>query len=367
MAKIRFEAASRQANLLQPKGPAPEVDKGSGDIHKTKGLPEAGDVDNALDKEQQPLGGGAPATTIPGPPLKKPMSVDDLDLPRLPQRAAAQLERLASQVSRTLQDQALARRLNVIARTLKAYEVDDLTEVGDDLYSTGSLPLSGDESIDKSLPGGNDPPKNEVGSDQSGKIELWGTDAPTSDMLASKQASADQKFNVVFQYKADGRWATGMAEVLAPNKTVAKKRFACDSSTKGCRVKAIQLASKPETKVRKASKVLTPWSTLASEFSRIATQQNISNGSYSVKFETIGPKVAQLTASVRDLEGAEIPLGVVAFTLLGENATTKTATVEVNDALVANETLNGVTIPAKAARKYASKWAKAIRTVAEQI
>ncbi len=375
--KIKFEAARQATNMLLPSGSPPEVDKGSKDLFSTKGLPEAGDKDDALDNDQQPVGGGAPATSVPGPPAKTPQTVDDVALPKLPQRAASRLMKIAKEVLAQTQDQALARRVAALARQIKAYETDHVTEVADDLYTTGALPLSGDESVDASLPGGNDPPKNEVGNDQSGKIELWGTHPPTADMLASKntpkskakakKASSDKTYEVIFQYKNKGRWATGLAHVTAPNKTVAQQRFASSPDAKNTKIKAVQLMGKKGPTARKASAAPTsPWASLKQEFSRVASAQQMNGGSYEIKFDQVGTRVAQLTASVTDVEGVVTPLGVVAFTLMNEDPTTRTATLEVNDALIANETVDGVNVPFKANRKYATRWAKDIQEVAEQ-
>lgn len=374
--KIKFEAARQATNMLLPSGSPPEVDKGSKDLFTTKGLPEAGDKDDALDNDQQPVGGGAPATSVPGPPAKTPQGVEDVALPKLPQRAASRLMKIAKQVLAETQDRALARRVAVLARQIKAYETDQLTDVADDLYTTGALPLSGDESVDASLPGGNDPPKNEVGNDQSGKIELWGTHPPTSDMLASKKpakakakkASPDKTYEVIFQYANNGRWATGLAHVVAPNKTVAQQRFASSPDAKNTKIKAVQLMGKKgQPTARKASAAPTsPWASLKHEFSRVASAQQMHGGSYEIKFDQVGTRVAQLTASVTDVEGVVTPLGVVAFTLMNEDPTTRTATIEVNDALIANETVDGVNVPFKANRKYATRWAKDIQDVAEQ-
>jgi len=137
----------------------------------TVALPDTG-KDQAIDDEQQPTGGGAPATVIPGSPLKTPMEAQDVTRPKLREspeasrRKAAILRKVASEIR--LLDHITARRLMAAA-----------DEISYDALSTATLPVGGDES-------------NEVDDyhDQfgHGTLSFFGTDPAKSTSLTRESS-----------------------------------------------------------------------------------------------------------------------------------------------------------------------------------
>jgi hypothetical protein len=156
------------------KMPDPDLGlKGNGYFEKwtTVGLPDTG-KDQAIDDEQQPTGGGAPATVIPGSPLKTPMEAQDVTRPKIREspeasrRKAAILRKVASEIR--LLDHITARRLMAAA-----------DEISYDALSTATLPVGGDES-------------NEVDDyhDQfgHGTLSFFGTDPAKSTSLTRESS-----------------------------------------------------------------------------------------------------------------------------------------------------------------------------------
>lgn len=144
----------------------------------TVALPDTG-KDSAIDDEQQPTGGGAPATVIPGAPLKAPMEAQDITRPKLREspeasrRKAAVLRKIASEIR--LLDHITARRLMAAA-----------DELSYDALSTATLPEAGDES-------------NEVDDYQDnlghGTLSFFGTDPAKSTSLtreSSRRTAAEE-------------------------------------------------------------------------------------------------------------------------------------------------------------------------------
>src|SRR6516165_309960 len=103
------------------KAPDPDLGlDGNGYFEKwtTVALPDTG-KNKAIDDEQQPSGSGAPATVIPGAPLKTPMEAQDVTRPKLREspeasrRKANVLRKVASEIRRL--DPITARRLMAAA------------------------------------------------------------------------------------------------------------------------------------------------------------------------------------------------------------------------------------------------------------
>lgn len=144
----------------------------------TLGLPVTGKND-ALDDDDQPVGGGAPATVLPGPPLKVPMEAADIQRPRLREgveaaRRSPRILRAAARRVRKL-DPALARRMLAAAVEM---EVDLGDEGADDQLSVANLPESGQGRA--------------VDDDQDkrghGKLQFFGTDPARPTSLSRKKA-----------------------------------------------------------------------------------------------------------------------------------------------------------------------------------
>jgi hypothetical protein len=157
----------------------------------TLSLPDTG-KNSALDDDEQPSGGGAPATVIPGAPLKTPMEAQDVTRPKLREspeasrRKAGVLRKVASEIR--LLDPMTARRLMAAA-----------DELSYDALSTASLPEAGDES-------------NEVDDYQDnlghGTLQFFGTDPAKSTSLtreSSRRRRASEDFTrCEISYKHDG-------------------------------------------------------------------------------------------------------------------------------------------------------------------
>jgi hypothetical protein len=156
------------------KAPDPDLGlKGNGYFEKwtTVALPDTG-KNTAIDDEQQKSGGGAPATVIPGAPLKTPMEAQDVTRPKLREspeasrRKAAVLRKVASEIRRL--DPITARRLMAAA-----------DELSYDALSTASLPEAGDEA-------------NEVDDYQDqfghGTLQFFGTDPAKSTSLTRESS-----------------------------------------------------------------------------------------------------------------------------------------------------------------------------------
>jgi hypothetical protein len=142
----------------------------------TVALPDTG-KDRAIDDEQQPTGGGAPATVIPGSPLKIPMEAQDVTRPKLRESPEASRRGASRQKAGILRKVASEiRRLDPItARRLMA-AADELSY---DALSTATLPVAGDES-------------NEVDDyhDQfgHGTLSFFGTDPAKSTSLTRESS-----------------------------------------------------------------------------------------------------------------------------------------------------------------------------------
>lgn len=169
--KIQF-GGRRRANPNNMTGggkPSTLEDKGnSSDNHTMLGIPMGGH-DSALDDDQQPTGSGAPATTIPGAPLKSPMKATDVARPKLREGVEANLLRKAAVDIRKVAPH-LARRLMVVAGELGRRASDDL--------STAELELDGSDPS-------NDDTQDNLGH---GTLAFFGTDAARADQLTAKKA-----------------------------------------------------------------------------------------------------------------------------------------------------------------------------------
>jgi hypothetical protein len=176
------------------KAPDPDLGlDGNGYFEKwtTVALPDTG-KNKAIDDEQQPSGGGAPATVIPGAPLKTPMEAQDVTRPKLREspeasrRKANVLRKVASEIRRL--DPITARRLMAAA-----------DEISYDALSTASLPEAGDEF-------------NEVDDYQDnlghGTLQFFGTDPAKSTSLtreSSRRRTAAEDFTrCEISYRHDG-------------------------------------------------------------------------------------------------------------------------------------------------------------------
>jgi hypothetical protein len=126
----------------------------------TYGLAQAGN-EPALDDDQQPSGSGAPATVIPGAPLKVPMESADVKTPSIRKASIlSELRSVAAALKNT--DVGLARRV------LKASES---VKEGWENHTTATLELAGDDDA------------NDDDQDKGhGVLEFYGTDKarPTS-------------------------------------------------------------------------------------------------------------------------------------------------------------------------------------------
>jgi hypothetical protein len=160
----------------------------------TVALPDTG-KNSAIDDEQQPSGGGAPATVIPGAPLKTPMEAEDITRPKIREGREARrqradiLRKVASEIR--LLDPITARRLMAAA--------DEISYEG---LSTATLPEAGDEV-------------NEVDDYQDqfghGTLPFFGTDPAKSTSLtrkSSRRRTATEDFTrceISFRHEG-GNW-----------------------------------------------------------------------------------------------------------------------------------------------------------------
>lgn len=146
--------------------------KGEFGRYDTDALEQTGD-EPALDDDQQPTGTGAKQTTRPIG-LKDDTDADDVSRPHIREAPEASVVASLQRISSELKDAGnipLARRVRVIAQEMEDLSYEDL--------STAALEESGGE-------------KNTVDSHQDrghGKLEFFGTAAPTTDQLASREAS----------------------------------------------------------------------------------------------------------------------------------------------------------------------------------
>jgi hypothetical protein len=162
----------------------------------TADLPDQG-RNGAIDDDQQPVGAGAPATTIPQAPLKTPMEADDIARPKIREgreanRVSLPLRKVASKIR--LLNPVLARRLLAASDNLDMRYED---------MSTAALELSGDEV-------------NEVDAGQDeghGRLQFWGTDPPKKTSLTressrhadlAQREGGDYELDNLHGYELDG-------------------------------------------------------------------------------------------------------------------------------------------------------------------
>lgn len=150
------------------------VSRNTYDYYTTGTLPQSG-KNSALDDDEQPVGSGAQATTLPGAPLKTPMKAGDVNRPKIRDgREAATLMQLSREVAPF--SVPLARRLAAVSRKINA-EALATGDLQDDVDDGSSV----DESQDN---------LSVKGSGEHGTLKFYGTAPARKEQLASRKRKA---------------------------------------------------------------------------------------------------------------------------------------------------------------------------------
>lgn len=387
--------------------PKIELDDKS-DQYTTEGLALSGSKDLAIDKDQQPQGGGAPATTLPGPPLKEPMFPSDVTTPKIRDGVGASLlMRSARQLARI--DPPLARRLARLAQQLGP-KAEDIT--------TATLELSGDDdSVDDGQEKGH------------GQLQFFGTDPAKASQVdlgatspkASRRAELPQRGRD--RSEVANEWQRGLEKlaekVKSRNPNLAKKilrvikslhveldnieheehenrqmvfrdpkasRKAEGSPTvqdseqeasgaqgtggfageKAPLKDMTQPGDVQTPKLKEASKTPSIWKALKQVIRTASrTGGDWNGGQYGVEAQDYGATV-EIEGQAQDREGTPLSAGIVSMTVVHDSPQGRFATVEIRDAVIANR-VTEVTLRPSDVKRFASDWIREVSGVARDL
>jgi hypothetical protein len=364
-----------------------------GDINRdftTKSLPDSGDTPT-IDQDQQPVGSGAPATTIPGPPLKDPMSATDVKTPEI--RTSAKI--LLTEAKKLIpHNPALARRLMVMAGKFSR-RADNLSTA--DLHGAGDDPAvdDGQENLGH------------------GTLELFSAEPPKSSQLASKKRKATptdwndpspvaQPTDTVSKgSKGTGGFATESSKPLTDSteasdvetpkvrvshnlvdpsgkirKTASKVELLnlCKKLKTAGKVKSFKnwkIAKVLEKKTRTASstkelKFPPIWKSMRAAFKNSGNRVWKKGGCRLATSVQDYGQTLSLEANVTDENGIDHPPMVVSFSVLHEAPISNVATIEVDDAMISN-TSSQQNLNRESSKKFVANWIKKVQKAAESL